>query len=329
MPTESTMKMPVNMADMPVQLPSAPADAAQARARYFNSGNAFNVMLPPVPAHIFRDEPATALTQAASGYVVCDRSAQLGCQFPATTPLMLARYAHIAPDATLPANIVATGSIWYVIKGNGRTHCPTSAAAIAAEQFDWAQGDIFLLPGGVDAVLQGGPEGATLWMVGNDPQLAHDGLQPGSGFTAAVHYPAAEIALQLERVFAARQDEKTSGLALIFSSESMQASHNILPTLTLSFNTLPPADVQRAHRHNSAAITLIVQGEGCHSMVAGAQCDWSPWATMITPPAALHSHHNSGTSRALFLIVQDGGLYYHARTMGFQFAGDDKVAAAA
>src|SRR5450830_573529 len=110
MDNDSIMETPINMADMPVQLPSAPADATQARARYFNSGNAFNVTLPPVPAHIFSHEPATALTQATSGYVLCDRSAQLGCPFPATTPLMLARYAHIAPEATLPANIAATGS---------------------------------------------------------------------------------------------------------------------------------------------------------------------------------------------------------------------------
>jgi gentisate 1,2-dioxygenase len=323
----AALQPPLNMADMPVQLPSAPADAAQARARYFNSGNAFNVTLPPVPAHIFRDEAQRALAQqqadaAVSGYVLCDRSAELGCAFPATTPLMLARYAHIAAGGSLSAKLVVTGSIWYVIAGSGTAQC---AGMEQTENFSWTQGDVFLLPGGADINLLGGAAGATLWMVANDPQLAHDGLQPGAGFTAPVHYPATEIALQLERVFAATQDEKTSGLALIFSSEKMEASHNILPTLTLSFNTLPPGEVQRAHSHNSAAITLIVQGEGCHSMVAGAQCDWSPWATMITPPTALHSHHNEGKSRALFLIVQDGGLYYHARTMGFRFAPEVPV----
>ncbi len=41
---------------------------------------------------------------------------------------------------------------------------------------------------------------------------------------------------------------------------------------------------------------------------------------MITPPAAMHSHHNEGDELALFLIVQDGGLYYHCRTMGFSYA---------
>ncbi len=40
---------------------------------------------------------------------------------------------------------------------------------------------------------------------------------------------------------------------------------------------------------------------------------------MITPPTELHSHHNEGRALALFLIVQDGGLYYHCRTMGFSY----------
>ena len=44
-----------------------------------------------------------------------------------------------------------------------------------------------------------------------------------------------------------------------------------------------------------------------------------PHAVMITPPADAHSHHNDGDHLALFLIVQDGGLHYHTRTMGFSY----------
>jgi gentisate 1,2-dioxygenase len=54
-------------------------------------------------------------------------------------------------------------------------------------------------------------------------------------------------------------------------------------------------------------------------MIDGERKDWAAWATTITPPTSVHSHHNDGAERALFLIVQDGGLYYHARAMGFEF----------
>jgi len=66
-------------------------------------------------------------------------------------------------------------------------------------------------------------------------------------------------------------------------------------------------------------VTLIVRGENCYSMVSGRRVDWQPDVVMITPPADAHSHHNDGDHLARFLIVQDGGLHYHTRTMGFSY----------
>jgi gentisate 1,2-dioxygenase len=293
-----------DMADLPVQLASNAHTPAEARARFFNSGNAFNIKLPPVPARVF----AAELAQARTGFVLCDQSDALGCGFPATTPLMLARYAHIAPADALHANFAATGAIWYVIDGAG-------TAATGAETIAFAAGDIFLTGG--DCALAT-DTGARLWVVTNEPCLSLDGLLPATP-VAPVHYPAAEISRQLATIHAAAQNPETSGMALIFSSAAHEASKNILPSLTLGLNSVPPGEQQRPHRHNSAAITLILRGEHCHSRVAGARCDWQPFATLVTPAGDPHSHHNDGTERALFLIVQDGGLHYHARTMGFAF----------
>lgn len=306
-----------NMADMPAQLPSDPAGPAEERARFFNSGNAFNIKLPPVPARLFTAEPGQALApDATTGFIACDQSGSLGCSFPATTPLMLARYATLRPNDTLSATLNATGSIWYVIRGSGE-------AQSGAERFSWGAGDVFLLPGGA-ARLTAQAHGAVLWSVGNDPQLAFDGSRPPlleHAPVQPVHYPAAEIARQIDLIYETVPSETTSGMALIFSSDRLQDSRNILPTLTLSFNTLPPEGDQRAHRHNSAAITLVVAGEDGYSLVDGERCPWTAWATLVTPPTVPHSHHNGGRTRAMFLIVQDGGLHYHARTMGFEFLG--------
>lgn len=312
----------IDMASMPVQLPSATAEPVAARARFFNSGNAFNVKLPAVPASTFREEAALALAATTTTLFACDQSAAIAAPFAATTPLMLARYAAIAPGGTLPTDFAASGVIWYVIRGSGTTKTAT-------ELFDWAAGDVFLTPGGPDTSLAAGPDGAVLWLVSNEPQLAFEHLVPPDAATAAieaVHYPAAEIAQQLQRVVEAGQNETTSGIALIFSSVRQEASRNIMPSLTLSLNTVPAGEHQRLHRHNSAAITLILQGESAYSMVGGLRCDWSPFATLVTPATEPHSHHNEGDERAMFLIVQDGGLHYHARTMGFSFleaAGND------
>jgi hypothetical protein len=44
---------PRSIAEMPVQRPAAPATSAEARGRFLNTGNGFNVQLPPVPDQIF------------------------------------------------------------------------------------------------------------------------------------------------------------------------------------------------------------------------------------------------------------------------------------
>ncbi|MFD2239298.1 cupin domain-containing protein [Aureimonas populi] len=303
-----------DMAEMPVQHPRTPRSAAEARGRYFNSGNAFNIKLPPVPRKIFTDEPARALAKEATGFIECDLSGVLQCPFPATTPLMLARYAVVKAGEHLDCTFNATASIWYVIEGKGRVEAGADGA-------DIGKGDVFLLPGGVPAAIEA-QEPCVLWAVGNDPQLAFDASLPGTAQGAAVafvHYPADEIEHQLSVVYGADANAATSGHALIFSAEKTEAARNITPTMTLSLNTLKPGSAQPPHKHNSAAITLVVAGAPAYSMVADEKCDWSPWATLLTPPAARHSHHNDGPTRADFLIVQDGGFYYHARTMGFEF----------
>ncbi|MBE9639599.1 cupin domain-containing protein [Salipiger mangrovisoli] len=303
-----------DMAEMPVQLPRAPKNEAEARGRYFNSGNAFNIKLPPVPPRILRDEPAKAMAKDATGWVLCDLSAELGCPFPATTPLMLARYATVLAGESLDTTLTCTASIWYVIEGS-------ATLTVGAETATLGKGDVFLLPGGVESRIEA-TETAVFWAVGNDPQLAFEKAAPITGAEAAtglVHFPAAEIEHQLDTVYQRDANATTSGHALIFSAAQTEASRNIAPTLTLSLNTLKPHSSQPPHKHNSAALTLAVAGDPAYSMVDDQKCDWSPWATLLTPPAAKHSHHNDGDSRAEFLIVQDGGFYYHARTMGFEF----------
>lgn len=296
-----------DMADLPVQHPQTPATAAAARARFFNSGNAFNIKLPPVPAADFADIAAAALApDAPTGVLLCDQSAAIGCAFPATSPLLLARYAVIRAGETLTLDTSSTGLIGYVLRGSGATL-----------DFAWAPGDVFLLPGGTQRLTA--RDHTVLWLVGNDPMLAFEALRENPATIAPVHYPAAEIERQLALIGACTTNPGTSGLAVIFSSDGFEAWRNITPSLTLSLNTLPPGEHQRAHRHNSAAITLVLQGEDCHSMIAGTPRPWSLGNTLVTPPGDPHSHHNAGPEQARFLIVQDGGLHYHARTMGFEF----------
>ena len=160
--------------------------------------------------------------------------------------------------------------------------------------------------------------GAEVW-------VKFENLQPpaqGEAPTGVVHYRSDEIDRQIELLYRVGQDQETAGTALIFSSDKQLDSRNVLPTLTLAMNSLPAGGMQRPHRHNSVAVSLVIRGDRCYSKIDGERKDWAPWATTITPPVSVHSHHNDGDELAMFLIVQDGGLYYHARAMGFEFVDE-------
>ncbi|MCR9175833.1 MAG: cupin domain-containing protein [Alphaproteobacteria bacterium] len=290
---------------------------AQARARFFNSGNAFNLKMPKVPrARFDAARDAATAEQAATGLYPMDQSAAIGCPFPATTPLVLARYLRIAAGDSLATRFTASGEVLYVISGAGRTQ-------ISGETMAWGPGDVMVLPGGQNPVHKAAEDSpAVLWCVTNEPALAFEHLAPPAPGDAAVdpvHYTAAEIERQVDVLTSLPEAEGQAGVALIFSSERTADSRNAMPSLTLAMNTLEPGTRQRAHVHNAAAITLAIEGDGCFSMIDGERITWSQYATMITPPAEVHSHHNAGPAPARFLIVQDGGWHYHARTMGFAF----------
>lgn len=305
-----------SIAEMPAQRAAAPASPAQARGRFFNTGNGFNVVLPPVPDMAFTAEPARALAPATpTGLIACDISGQLGCDFPATSPLVLARYARIRAGETLATDFAASGVIAYVIAGAGQTVCGDETIA-------WGTGDLMIFPGGVAQIHTADDTDAVLWIVTNEPQLAFENLRPptpGAAPTDIVHYTGAEIRRQIDLIYDVGRNEEIAGSALIFSAERQEATRNILPTLTAAMNSLPAGAVQRPHRHNSVAVSLVINGENCFSFIDGQRKNWSPFATTITPPVSVHSHHNGGDKQALFLIIQDGGIYYHARAMGFEF----------
>ena len=316
---DTANSQPSSIADLPAQKAAAPASAAEGRARYFNTGNAFNVILPVVPDTAFAAEPARALDPATpTGLIPCDIADKLGCGFPATSPFVLARYARIRAGEELAVDFTASGVVHYVIAGSGET-------AAGNETVTWGAGDVFVTPGDTGQIHRAGDADAVLWIVTNEPQLAFENLQrpkPGEAPTGVVHYPAAEIDRQIELIYRVGRGEEIAGSALIFSSDKQEASRNVLPTLTVAMNSLPAGAIQRPHRHNSVAVSLVIRGEGCFSMIDGRRKDWSPWATTITPPISVHSHHNAGNEQALFLIIQDGGLFYHARAMGFEFVDE-------
>ena len=182
--TKVEAKRPTSIADLPAQKAARPASTAESRARYFNTGNAFNVILPPVPDMAFTDEPARALDPATpTGLIACDIADRLGCPFPATSPLVLARYARIRAGERLDTRFAASGVIAYVIQGSGGLDC-------GGETIGWGPGDVVVMPGGVGQAWQADDADAVLWLVTNEPQVAFENLQPPADGAAPTDGPS-------------------------------------------------------------------------------------------------------------------------------------------
>ncbi len=297
--------------------PSEAKTVYQQRARYDTPANIFTVKRPPVPKHVFVEEITRAMADdTPTGWIDLDVGEKMGFDYPATTPLMLGRYARVRAGETLTGAFRATGEIYYAIAGSG-------SASKAGETIEWAAGDVFSLPGGGETLLTAPGEDAVLFLVTNEPELIFHGVAAPSPETApvqAAHYTDADIRHQMAVIHDAQKaDPNASGLALHFSSEQREAQRDIHPSIALAMNSLDPHEVQRPHRHNSVAMTLPIDCEGVYSVIEGERVDWRPNALLITPPADLHEHHNEGEQMMRSLVVQDGGLYYHLRTIGFSF----------
>ena len=292
-----------------------PNDSPVARARFQDPENFFAFKWPTVPRSQFLAERDRAFaSDAPSGQIELDASDAMAMDYAATTPMLLARYIVIRANDSLAIERHASAELFYVFHGQGESEG-------AGDVIHWREGDVFCFPGGVP-VRHAGETHSILFSVCNEPLLRLEALRPapvGHGRVQPVHWRHDEMQARFESVFARPDTEQTAGRALQLSSAAMQPAGYPVPTMNVAINTLEPGGDQRPHRHNGAAITLAIQGQGVYSMIEDEKVDWSHGAAQVTPAAELHSHHNRGPERMRSLVVQDEGLHFYARTPGFSW----------
>lgn len=294
------------------------------RARYVPVEKGFNIVRPALEPQAFVAEAARAFADATpTGFVPLDLSQVLGTDHAATTPFMLARYARIRRGERLTCTLAASGEIWAVLRGCGRLERD-------GQTLVWQEGDMLALPGGVASTWTAEGDGV-LWLATDEPALAFLGVRPEGAERAPIevtHYRAGDIAHELRALYDRTMAPNTPGRALFMASARTERLGTCLPAMTLTLNAVRPGEAQRPHRHNAAALVLALREARCTSTIGGKTFPWTQHVTMLTPAGAAHDHRNApkpdgevgDDDIALSLIVQDGGLYYHGRTMGFSFA---------
>lgn len=297
------------------------------RARYIPVEQGFNIERPALAPQAFAAEMRRAFADdTPTGFVALDLSPTLGTVYAATTPFMLARYARVRRGERLACAFAASGEIWAVLRGAG-------TLARDGETLDWRAGDMLALPGGVTSIWHA-DEDAVLWLVTDEPALAFQGVRAEVAERApvqATHYRAEDIVRELRVLYDRPMAPDTPGRALFMASERTERLGTCLPAMTLTLNAVRPGEAQRLHRHNAAALVLALREARCASTIGGTTFPWTTHVTLLTPAGVPHDHRNPPTADgsaaavrdddiALALIVQDGGLYYYGRTMGFSFA---------
>jgi hypothetical protein len=294
------------------------------RARYVPVEKGFNIKRPPIEPQAFAAEMHRAFAaDTPTGFISLDLSETLGTPYAATTPFMLARYARVRKGEVLECTFSASGEMWAVLRGKG-------CLRRGGEQLEWAESDMLALPGGVLSTWMADDD-AILWVVTDEPTLAFEGVRPEIGLRAPIattHYRAGDIARELRALYDRPMTPDTPGRALFMATDRTEELGTCLPSMTLTLNAVRPGEAQRPHRHNAAAIVLALREAKCTSTIGGKMFPWTQFVTLLTPAGAEHDHRNAAEAKgevpdrdiALALIVQDGGLYYYGRTMGFAFA---------
>ena len=292
-------------------LPSVLDTPCAQRALYWAAANNFQQLQPDVPSHVFVAERDRAVDpRTGTALIPLDLSGRLRLRYPATVPNLLARYVRVAGGDEASYELVSSGEVYYVIEGSG-------TAEKNGDSIAWSEGDVFVLPGGGRTRIRANDADALLWMVTDEPVLAYFGVERTHLEQEAVHYPAEVTAREMAQIHSRVDDGTQSGKAVLFTRAGLETTHLATPTVAFALNSLPSGEDQPPHRHNAAALTLCIRGEGVHSMVDGRKVDWQDRAVMVTPPSALHSHHNRGSEMMYSVVAQDGGVFYNARTLGY------------
>jgi gentisate 1,2-dioxygenase len=261
--------------------------------------------------------------------VALDLSDVLRTPYPATSPSLLARFLCIAEGDGLDLAPNATSALLYCLRGRGRTDVegPGGSGTVP-----WEAGDVITLPGGGRARHRA-EEAAVLYHVDDSPLLAYLGVEPTEPRFGPTRFEGTRARALLAAVAADPAATIRSRVAVLLGNARTDQTLTATHTLWAMLGVLPEGRVQRPHRHQSAAVDLIVDcGAGCYTLVGSeigpdgtiadpVRVDWEPGGAFVTPPGLWHSHHNESGAPAHLLPVQDAGLHTYLRTLDIRFTG--------
>lgn len=299
-------------------------------ARYFEYTRAADpIRLGHAPAIPLRHFGASLYSAPRTQVVPLDISDVLQITGPATSPALCANFVRILAGESIATNVNATSELYYVLRGQGFTE--TQGGVL-----HWEAGDFFTLPG--PASVHHADTDSVLYYVHDAPLLAYLGVQAAAPRFRPTLYPHERCNVELEKARRNPAAPRASRISVLLANSSNVQTLTATPTLWAMVGLLPQGDVQRAHRHQSVALDLVVACQpGCYTLVGEQinalgtlvnpeRVDWEPGAAFITPPGMWHAHHNESAADAYIIPIQDAGLQTYLRSLDIRFGPHDRPA---
>ena len=137
------------------------------------------------------------------------------------------------------------------------------------------------------------------WLMPYETLVAPEAVQ-----SRALHWPWKKVKKELDKLAALGKDYVGRRLYLLWNPMTGR-TNGTTPNFFATITIRPPGIVDRPHRHVSAAMNYIFQGEG-RSTVEGKVYHWKSGDFLLTAPGwAVHNHASTGDEPIYELTIQD------------------------
>ncbi|MGV2293236.1 cupin [Trinickia sp. YCB016] len=300
-------------------------EAVMRDAQYFEYTSSAN----PIGAKLitrvpYRSFPSVLYEDGPTRIVPLDLSPDLGCDYPATGPGLLANFLRIVAGEKLSVNPNATSQVFYVLEGAGTVAQKDTA-------FRFGKGDFFSLPGGGEVVLAAEAT-ARLYYVNDGPLLNYLGVEISRARFTPTLYPAAKAKEELDKVSSAPNAGRRNRVSVLLGNRHFPQTRTVTHSMWAMFGVIAPNSTQKPHRHQSIALDFIpackpgvytlvgteLDAEG--NIVNPVRVDWMPGMAFVTPPGHWHAHFNESDDVAYVIPLQDAGLQTYLRSLDIRFS---------
>jgi len=291
-------------------------------ARYFEYSKVVNPVGHQTPKCPLGDFEHCLHEEGESRIIPLDLSAQLKCPAPATSPNLCANFIRITPGQQVATTVNATSQLFFVIRGKGRTE--TNGEAIS-----WTPHDLFTLP--VGSATHRAESDAALYWVHDAPLLTYLGVRADAPRFKPTMYRHEDEDRELKKVQDDPRAASRNRISVLLANKNFTQTETVTPVLWAMYGVLPTGTIQLPHRHQSAALDLIIDCQpGCYTLlgesldkegniVNSVRADWKNASAFVTPPGWWHAHYNESGADAHLLPIQDAGLQTHMRTLDIHF----------